>query len=76
MATTRQDTKGRAADDSWQRDPDTVREDGATIDPDPKTLWVDDARAWDEELQTAPDIFAEPCDEDGLVSPADLRPHP
>jgi|SRR4051812_25165363 hypothetical protein len=29
---------------------------------DAQTLWADDAHAWEEELQTSPDIFLEPDD--------------
>jgi hypothetical protein len=65
-------------DDAWERDPDTIREDppenwpppaaAALMPPtgdyevDGQTLWSDDAGAWEEELQTSPDVFAEPDD--------------
>jgi hypothetical protein len=48
--------------------------DGAAVvvtasDAELETLWSDDVQAWDEELQTAPDLFDEASVEDSVSAP-------
>jgi hypothetical protein len=45
-------------------------------DAELETLWADDVQAWDEELQTAPDLFDEPAAEDAFSAPGALASPP
>ena len=55
MATKQNEWRLWALDDAGLMDPPAIQ---AEDDEAAQTLWADDARVWDEEAQTSPDVGA------------------